>query len=107
MNVTVNEFTYTHKPFTLTNQTYFSKLSIKRSGKARPNSNGHIYYPLVKEMEEWQIQPSLDKERKSHRWNNLIEQESTHTHTNEIIRRCQNYTDASFKGLNMSQSDCQ
>lgn len=51
MNVTVNEFTYTHRPFTLSNQTYFSKLSIKRSGKARPNSNGHTYYPLDKEME--------------------------------------------------------
>lgn len=52
MNVTVNEFTCRHKPFTLTNQTHFSKLSIKRSGKARPNSNGHTYYPLVKEGEE-------------------------------------------------------
>lgn len=46
MNVTVNEFTYTHKLFTLANQTYFLKLLIKRSGKARPNSNGHPYYPL-------------------------------------------------------------
>lgn len=30
-----------------------------------------------------------------------------HTHTKEMIRACQNCTDASIKGLNVGQFDCQ